>query len=78
MIDREHNFRLTKAEKDALELLEELEEVWPDSLWLFSASGSLEVMRVTPSGKVKMTGAGGVDPAYSIARVEIPNDGGDW
>lgn len=76
---------LTKEEKTAVNKLESLAKVWPDSLWLFSASGSLCVMgkdenneqaRIPFSNSFEI--GGGVDPDYHITTIDIENDGGDW
>ena len=57
----------------------------PKSLWLFSGSGTLWVMKLGENGKRVMTpgtggigSGGGVDPNYGIDTIKIPNDGGDW
>ena len=67
-----------KEEKRAIDALMRLAKRWPKSLWLYSASGALNVMRVGERGEHVVLPCGGVDPAYSLARVAIPNDGGDW
>lgn len=71
-------FVLTAEERRAIDSLKRLAKKWPKSLWLFSASGSLEVMRCDESGDHAMDGEG-VDPRYIVASIQgIPNDGGDW
>lgn len=74
---------LTDDEKRAIAALQRLAGKWPKSLWLYSASGSLNVMRRDSAGKRAVLDHGldqhgGVDPAYSVAVIDIPNDGGDW
>jgi len=70
---------LTLAEQKAIQALKRLAKKWPKSLWLFSASGTLNVMRSGPKGEqVHTSGHGGIDPDYSVTTVNIPNDGGDW
>jgi hypothetical protein len=70
---------LTDDEMQAISALKRLARQWPRSLWLFSASGSLEVMKKNDDGEVVMIPEyGGVDPAYSVATIDIENDGGDW
>ncbi len=69
---------LSAAERKAIRTLENLAESWPKTLWLYSASGTLNVMRVNEDGQRAYTPGGGVDPDYIVADIEIPNDGGDW
>ena len=70
--------RVELTEIEAIERLEELAEKWPRGLWLFSASGSLHVMRYRPNGHPAMTRAGGYDDGWAVREIDIPNDGGDW
>ena len=56
--------RLTKAERQSIHQLQKLAEDWPDTLELFSWSGSLCVVQIS-DGEVVATIPG------------IPNDGGD-
>ncbi len=75
------DFDLTEEEKKAIRALKRLAKIWPDTLWLFSASGTLCVMRYLPNGKRALNGpdGSGMDPNYIVARIyDIPNDGGDW
>ena len=70
--------RLNKRERAAYEKLEELEAIWPDSLWLFSAAGSLFVMKKL-RGEPVMTENGSVDESRVVGEeMFIWNDGGDW
>jgi len=72
---------LTKAEESAIRSLKRLAKKWPSSLWLFSASGSLLVMRTGPSGDHVTTGGpdGGIDRAFIVDEIYgISNDGGDF
>ena len=50
---------------------------FPESLWLFSASGTLCVMKKKDGDRVMLLD-GGVDPDYIVATVDVENDGGDW
>ncbi|ESZ60515.1 hypothetical protein NL532_24360 [Mesorhizobium sp. C120A] len=68
----------TLAETKAIRALRRLAKTWPKSLWLFSASGSLCVMRADEGGGHIHTKDGGIDPDYILADIDIPNDGGDW
>lgn len=72
------NFELTKEEEKAIASLKRLEKRWPDTLWLFSASGKLCVMRKGEGGHHPTTHTGGVDADYIVDTVDIENDGGDW
>lgn len=71
---------LTPEEKRAIAALKRLEKTWPQTLWLFSGSGSLCVMKCNEDGeRVYSEGRGsGVDQTYTAATLKIPNDGGDW
>ncbi len=75
------DFELTEKEKKAIEALERVAKIWPASLWLFSASGTLCVMRKGENGKRAVDMAGGcesVDRDYIVTDISIDNDGGDW
>ena len=69
---------LTEKEKAAIRALDSLAKKWPKTLWLFSASGSLKVMRCGPNGEQMVGEFGGMDDDYVVATINIPNDGGDW
>jgi hypothetical protein len=73
-------FELTKDEKSAIRRLKRLANDWPDGLWLFSASGTLWVMKTDENGDQAMKEGlgGGFDPGYCVEIINIPNDGGDW
>lgn len=78
---------LTDEERRAIASLRRLAKRWPKSLWLFSASGTLHVMRKSPDGgrpelpdKSYSSSLGGTvtDVRFSITTIDIDNDGGDW
>jgi hypothetical protein len=69
---------LTRQEKRAIDALKKLEQIWPKTLWLWSASGILYVMKTGLNGEQVVTSRGGVDRDYEIETIDIPNDGGDW
>jgi len=71
----------TKAELKWIEDFQLLAKRCPKSLWLFSASGTLHVMKTPPNGE--QMGAGprgeGVNFNNSLAIIKgIQSDGGDW
>lgn len=71
--------KLTKEEDRAIQELRLLARRWPASLWLFSASGTLCVMKKKNGERVMTGGAGsGFDSNYAVAQIDIDNDGGDW
>jgi hypothetical protein len=72
------DIELTSEELKAIKRLQNAAKNFPKTLWLFSASGILYVMKKDKNGKHAMLSHGGVDQEYIIARVEIENDGGDW
>ncbi|MCP4113237.1 MAG: hypothetical protein GY749_48200 [Desulfobacteraceae bacterium] len=69
--------KLTKKEKTAINALKNVAKIWPESLWLFSASGTLCVMK-KKNGESVLTKDGGVDPGYIVDHIDIENDGGDF
>ena len=71
--------RLSAREKRAIADLQDVARRWPRTLWLFSASGSLNVMRKGPDGEHVTVAGGGMDQRYSVGHITgIDNDGGDW
>jgi hypothetical protein len=70
---------LTAKEEGAVLALKHIAKSWPKNLWLFSASGTLCVMKRNSKREMaERPGYGGYDPAYKVADIKIPNDGGDW
>jgi len=70
---------LTSLEKRKIKQLKRLAKDWPPSLWLFSANGTLCVMRFGPDGGPALSATGGVDNNYCVVTIQgIYNDGGDW
>ncbi len=74
---------LTHEEKRAIAALKRVAKMWPKSLWLFSASGTLCVMRIDEYGHHAHTTdtagrEGGINRDYFIDSINIDNDGGDW
>jgi hypothetical protein len=70
---------LTNEEKKCIRDLKRIAAKWPKSLWLFSGSGTLYVMRKGKDGISVYRGKeGGVDQEYTVDKIDIPNDGGDW
>ena len=75
------DIKLTKDEDAAINGLKRIAKKWPESLWLFSASGTLYVMRKKDGGYAHGGGnpsPGGVNPDYIVDKIDIENDGGDW
>jgi hypothetical protein len=68
---------LTEDEKKAVTSLKRLANRWPKNLWLFSASGTLCVMRTDSNGEKVLDGEG-FDQDYIVGTINISNDGGDW
>ena len=66
----------------AIQALQQIQKIWPQSLWLYSAGGTLYVMK-KKDGDIVMKGGidkenCGVDDNFIVAKIEIENDGGDW
>lgn len=76
--------QLTEKEKKAIQALESAAKIWPKTLWLFSASGTLTVMKKDESGHRAMTESkggsvgGSVDQTFAVGWIDIENDGGDY
>lgn len=68
---------LTDDERKAIRAMNRLAKTWPKSLWLFSASGTLTIMRKDATG-TRAGDGDGVDQAFAVDTVDIQNDGGDW
>jgi len=69
---------LSREEEKAIKALKRVAKIWPKSLWLYSASGTLCVMKHGHNQEQMNTNSGGVDPNYVITTIDISNDGGDW
>lgn len=69
---------LTKVEKNAINTLKRLAKRWPESLWLFSGSGTLCVMKKSAEGEHVREDNGAVSQDYIVGTIDIENDGGDW
>ncbi len=79
------NIKLTSEEQRAIGALKKVAKIWPKTLWLYSASGTLNVMRVGKDGlpvicEQSYEGEQGMgyDSENNITTINIPNDGGDW
>lgn len=71
-------FQLNHSEREAIRKLKDLARTWPTTLWLFSANGTLYVMR-KKSGHRAVTDTGGMNEKYAVEKINgIDNDGGDW
>lgn len=70
---------LTAQEARAIRSLKRLASKWPDTLMLFSNSGTLEVLRLAEDGTTaRVNGHGSdIDERALVAEVRIRNDGGD-
>lgn len=68
----------TREEQRAIADIQALAERWPKTLWLYTAAGQIHIMRMGSDGEPAMLPGGGVDPAFSVANVDIHADGGDW
>ena len=69
---------VTNEEKEAIDALEDIEDNWPKSLWLFSAGGTLYVMKKDKDNNRAILPSGRVDDEYIVESIVIENDGGDW
>lgn len=70
----------TKAELAWIEKFKSICEKAPKSLWLFSASGTLCIMKTPADGNQNGcdTRGEGVNPDNCLDIAKIRNDGGDW
>jgi len=73
---------LSREERLAIAALRRLASRWPRSLWLFSASGDLCVMRRGEQGDRVLVAqdepGASMDQTYVVTSIDVPNDGGDW
>jgi len=70
---------LTQEEENAINTLRRLKKRWPESLWLFATGMSVHVMRNDKHGHhAEAPTGGGMCSGYSVASINIENDGGDW
>ncbi len=69
---------LSKDEIKAIAALKRVAKKWPSTLWLYSASGQLNVMLKSEEGDRVFTRDFGPDPDYIVTSIDIENDGGDW
>jgi len=71
-------------EEQAIAWAKKLEKLllnYPKGHWLFSASGSLSLLKTDVEGNRVIAKHGGVDQDYKIYKFSnniIENDGGDW
>ena len=68
---------ITKEEKLAISALERVAKRWPKTLWLFSGSGTLWVMKYKKDGTRAIGEFENMDSDYAISPIPIDNDGGD-
>ena len=68
---------LSDEEKKIIKRLKSVAKKWPNTLWLYSASGSLCIMK-KKNGQSVMTKDGYVDSDYLVDKIDLENDGGDW
>jgi len=70
---------LTQQEQKAIDDLKALARRWPKTLWLFSCSGTLTVMRTGDNGEQVILPNDSIDEAYEVEIIQgIMNDGGDY
>lgn len=68
--------KLTK--KQVIMSLKRLNDGWPDGLWLFSASGTLLLMKYGEDGHAVMDGEVYDQNCIEESFMKIHNDGGDF
>lgn len=78
MIESNEKVNLTKIEKKAIQSLKKIAKNFPPTLWLFSASSKLCVMKYNKNGEQGMTKCGYIDGNFKVDEIDILNDGGDW
>jgi hypothetical protein len=69
---------LTPAEAAAVRTLQRLAKTWPESLWLFAANGTLNVMKCAADGSRQVLPNDGYDADAAVTHINIACDGGDW
>jgi len=68
----------TDEEELAVSRLEAALKDFPNTIWLFAASGSLYVMKNGPDGEHVVEADGCMDSDYIIGQLFVDCDGGDW
>jgi hypothetical protein len=71
------DIELSAKERNAIRKLKQVAANWPETLWLYSGNGTLNVIRVNEEGH-RATDCGAVDHNYVVDCIDIPNEGGDW
>jgi len=70
---------INEEESKAIKHFERLAKIWPKSLWIYSGSGLLCIMKKTDENNSRaMNEFGGVCQDHVVATIRIENDGGDW
>ena len=70
--------KLAKEELEAIEMLRKVATKWPTTLWLYSTSGTLWVMKKKNGERATVPGGDGMDEEFAVTSIDIENDGGDW
>ena len=65
-----------KEERNAIRSLQKLADSWPQTLWLFAASGTLLCMKKTDGERV--TKGWAYDQEFAVEVIGIECDGGDF
>jgi hypothetical protein len=68
---------LTKKESEWIDDFRKLAKRCPKKLWLFSASGTMCVMKFPEDGETNLKN-GAVNQENLVGTISITNDGGDW
>ena len=66
------------TEKQIINALNRLEKNWNNNYWLFSAAGSLHLMKYSNDRERLVTSEGSMSPEAIIETFLIQSDGGDW
>jgi hypothetical protein len=67
------------TENQAIETLKALANRWPDTLWIFSANGTMCIMHYDANGNHGVDAYGCMDQRYLVDTIQgIDNDGGDF
>lgn len=68
---------LTKKEEEWIKEFKKICKKCPKKLWLFSANGTLNIMK-TPDDGETLNDNGGCNQDNVVDWANITNDGGDW
>jgi len=68
----------TAKEQAWFDRLKRCYDEMPDSVWIFTANGTVNMLRLGGDGRRAMDGGGSVDQDFLLDGFVARTDGGDW